>query len=111
MHKKKKRNPAINNIVRKTDDYSENLTPVNNCGPLVSQFHNPKEANKRPICTVTKYIDGVAVDQFMTKGTPKRKAKSTANMAAIKLRIKEIRKRGGRTIFIKEKKPVSGFTK
>jgi len=107
MHKKKKSNPAINNIVRKTDDYSENLTPVNNCGPLVNQFHNPKESNKRPLCIVTKYIDGVAVDQFLTKGNLK-KAKSAADMAAIKLRIKEIQKKGGRTIFNNKSKPKLG---
>jgi hypothetical protein len=34
---------------------------------LSKQFHDPKEARKRPICLVTKYVNGEIADQFYTK--------------------------------------------
>ena len=34
---------------------------------LGNQFHNLKEARKRPPCLVTKYVDGEIAEQFYTK--------------------------------------------
>ena len=82
---------------------SKNSPHVSLWAPLAKQFHDPKEARKRPSTKITKYENGVPVETVITKGTPKRKIKTPAEMAQEKMRVLEALKNKRRVIFIHKK--------
>ncbi len=86
---------------------SKNSPHVALWAPLAKQFHDPKAARKRPLTKVTKFVDGIPVEIFETKGALKRKIKTPAEIAEEEKRVAEALKNKRRVIFIRKKTDAS----
>ena len=110
---KKKTNDSIKIEGRPTNvtNLSKKSTNVNLWGPLVTQFRDPKTARKRPLTKITKYEDGRPAETIFTRGSPKRKIKTPAEMAEEEKRVKEALKNKKRVIHVRKNMDVLGFKK